>query len=118
MSNEPTIEQMNEAIAEFMDYSHGNRNREFNPDADHKDEEFKYHSSWDWLMPVVNKAKALYLNYESYQMRNELKMRYRPIENELRNLSLINTQYCLFKFIQWYNNKSNTTNDTTKGNAG
>lgn len=47
-----TIEK-NKLIAEFMGYaiidSHGN----------HKDDNYKYHSSWDWLMMVVQKIESL-----------------------------------------------------------
>ena len=125
MSNEPTREIINEAICVFMgwefikvdeDFYHalfeGNLMWADNRKGLNKTllEGFKYHSSWDWLMPVVLKAKALYLNYETGQMRDELKMRYKAIENELCNLNLINTHYCLYKFLQWYNKAKEVTN--------
>lgn len=42
----------NKLIAEFMDHGfHNGRHRSF--------DELKYHESWDWLMPVVEKIESL-----------------------------------------------------------
>lgn len=97
MSNEPTIAEKNRTIAIFIGLV---------PQAF-----LNFHESWDSLMPVIITAKALYLRYNAGPVRNQLKVRYKAIENELCNLSLINTHYCLFRFIQWYTNQSTTTNE-------
>jgi hypothetical protein len=118
MDNEPTIDVMNEAIGIFMgglwkDVEIAGKpiKRFYYEDKPFmfvkSTEQLCYHNDWNVLMPAVLKAKALYLNFEDGQMRDQLKMRYKAIENELRNLSLINTHYCLFRFIKWYNNQSN-----------
>jgi len=66
MSNEPTIEQMNEAIALFTGaVIDGNGNVKFILPADGigligiGKHALRYHSSWDWLMPVVEKISKL-----------------------------------------------------------
>lgn len=108
MSENATIVQRNECIAIFEGYEKYEDQsgiwfkKEGLIKALHpKLQELNYHSSWDALLPVVLKAKALYLNYEDDPMREQLKMRYKAIENELCNLSLLNTNYCLYQFILW-----------------
>jgi hypothetical protein len=135
MINEPTIEQMNEAIAEFMGYSHGNRNREFNPDAVYKEEEFKYHSSWDWLMPVVEKIEDVQLDDKNNVVTRAAAnvqifykaclIQYEPDEEsgdtndevsiQTQGETKIEAVYkAVYQFIQWYNNQSTTTNGNKK----
>lgn len=64
MANEPTIEQKNEAIALFMGGSsikeHGDKRYVYYPKSCAKDvAELRYHTSWDWLMRVVEKIHRL-----------------------------------------------------------
>jgi hypothetical protein len=50
------IEQGNKLIAKFMGLKIGDAWQVWNGHADYsKDADFEYHSSWDWLMPVVEK---------------------------------------------------------------
>ncbi len=77
------------------------------------DTDLKYHSSWDWLVPAITKIKE---TVQQYYTDGELvlykaaKSRLTPIMNELYNLDITNTHYCIAKFIQWYN--STLTNKT------
>lgn len=65
MNNEVTIEQMNEAIAEFMElekeeeiyYTTGYRKIYLINGYWLPIKKLKYHKSWDWLMPVVEKIE-------------------------------------------------------------
>jgi hypothetical protein len=60
---------------------------------------FKYHSSWDWLMPVVNKA-----SYESERIRGNFE-----IEMWAILTNSIHTVYQnVIQFIQWYNEQNQT----------
>lgn len=70
MSNESTIEQMNEAIGKFMGGFLRKPDERFEDYIwDHESymsplvckgkNELQYHSSWDWLMPVVEKINIL-----------------------------------------------------------
>jgi len=47
------MKKINKLIAEFMDYENVNEMFPF-------DGELHYHTSWDWLMPVVNKCLNIY----------------------------------------------------------
>jgi hypothetical protein len=66
MSNEPTIAEMNKAIALFMGY----KKREKLYPTDRQilegeglpnwyEDSLEYHSSWDWLMPVIEKISKI-----------------------------------------------------------
>ena len=48
------IEEYNTMLAEFMGLS-----IEGGVQADYMPHELKYHTSWDWLMPVVQKIESL-----------------------------------------------------------
>ncbi len=127
-SKEPTIEQMNKAIAIFDGYMF------FKGDPDHKcnfcfagDEpctpavdrfakdsrivvyyELKYNTSWDILMPVVKKIPQLIRDTDELDLRRQLTSRWKPIQNELCNVDIRNVHFCVFKFIEWLNqNKPN-----------
>lgn len=63
---------------------------------------FGYHLNWNKLMPVLKNISGLLLNKDWDNLQEALK-RWKPIENELRNLSLNNTWFCVVQFINWYN---------------
>ena len=62
----------------------------------------EYHSSWNWLMPVVKKIADLLLN-KDWEDLQEAAKRWKPIANELQNVSKDNIYFCVVKFIEWYN---------------
>jgi len=62
MSTEPTIDQMNETIAQFMGYYYSAGKFYSNTVYPGRGNWFKvarYHNSWDWLMPVGKKIREL-----------------------------------------------------------
>ena len=69
----------NQIIAEFMGATIGDRYVSF-PDVKIKDvgivsnnrsvEDLHYHTSWDWLMPVVEKIKILVMEDDSDELYN------------------------------------------------
>ena len=67
MSKEPTIEQMNEAIALFEGRTfYGHTIDKFGGNTANALPEMQYHSSWDWLMPVIEKiSKIPLLNWDN-----------------------------------------------------
>ena len=55
----------NKLIAEFMSVVfHDDENQYYNEIGLYIGLELKYHTSWDWLMPVVNKIRVPYNNTE------------------------------------------------------
>jgi len=120
MIGNPTIEQMNLVIADFMGYyynagkfyqkSHG-RGNWF--------KEAKYHLSWDALMPVVEKIESIYDEFHGYFgvhissnscCIQGTKLDARPGKEHyayFNEVVLSNkkeaTHYAVYQFIQWYN---------------
>jgi len=51
--------------------------------------ELQYHTSWDWLMPVVEKIYSIDADVDFF-----------------KNISLEATYKAVIEFIKWYNNES------------
>jgi hypothetical protein len=70
---------------------------------------YEYHSSWDWLMPVVEKIGNMYIKYASLPEMREIHgcSMFAPI-------SMIYEQ--VISFIKWHNTQSNKDNDAGKQN--
>ncbi len=79
-------------------------------------DDLKYHSSWDWLMPVVEKIQSIYItpapNYTGYRIeivvQGYVKISGFPMPPILRNVSisgsLINAVWlAVTDFIQFHN---------------
>jgi hypothetical protein len=66
----------------------------------------KYHSSWDWLMPAVNK----FINQNTRPSEGQDMYAYRQycnrLYNEITNFQLYSVFYLLVEAIQW-DNKNN-----------
>tara|TARA_R110002012_G_scaffold267424_1_gene451212 strand:+ start:31 stop:333 length:303 start_codon:yes stop_codon:yes gene_type:complete len=95
----------NKLIAEFMGYVYED-DRFFMEDSEgvrlyeYLPHELQYHSSWDWLMPVVLKCKES-VDYCS----DDNALKYHHIEDEmLSELSIENTYKAVVEFIKTYNN--------------
>jgi hypothetical protein len=54
---------------------------------------YKYHTSWDWLMPVVEEID--HLEYESERLD--------AIDNAIKTRVIGDVHYAVCKFIEWYN---------------
>jgi hypothetical protein len=67
-------QENNKLIAEFMNYPDLGTEGDFSY--------LKYHSSWDWLMPVLKKIN-LQLNPDNY---NEWRMINKPTEYDIENV--------------------------------
>lgn len=137
MSKEPTIEQMNEVIVLFMGGSsikqHGWKRYVYYPESCAREiTELEYHSSWDWLMPVVQKIEGM--NWcvrvenwpkcfptpykELYSVWMWLNPEDAPEIQTYSDVKIKAVHIAVYQFIQWYKNQSTTTNDTTTGTVG
>ena len=121
-----TLEETNRMIAEFMGYEEEQtENGEFvyaiefqNPKKLNDIQvvffcahELKYHSSWDWLMPVVEKIELLGYSVEKNFQRidgdfqclitkgNDI------LFQEFSTKSIEAMHYVVVEFIEWYNNQ-------------
>jgi hypothetical protein len=65
-----------------------------------KSEDLEYHSSWDWLMPVVIKCRKLYNESDSEDTTIALMWDVR-IGDEIEKV-----YYHTIQFIQWFNKQN------------
>ena len=61
--------------------------------------DLKYHTSWDWLMPVVNKIICTNPTLED-AFKNTAK-----VVDTLMYVQIERTWQAVVQFIKWYNNK-------------
>lgn len=97
---EKEIIESNKLIAEFMGYNveFVNDERYFTLDdmlESLSDEELQYHSSWDWLRPVIEKIDSLTMPDNIH-----LSIQGLNIFSSLEDVYL-----AVVEFIKWYNNK-------------
>jgi hypothetical protein len=75
-------------------------------ETDVKIQILKYHSSWDWLMPVVKKIRSLW-NEETLDLQLLIEDSNASKISHLRVWSELDSVYnAVIEFIQWYNNQS------------
>lgn len=129
MTEEMTIEQQNEMIARFMgakiindtDYNSILYRFENMKPGDCYLHQMKYHSSWDWLMPVVEKIEALAFQvqignewfctisrfeegetpFDGIYISTEVDPIYGKVKSKITGVFL-----AVFQFIKWYNEQS------------
>lgn len=72
----------------------------------------KYHSSWDWLMSVVEKIESLGYSSEIYCIGGfENRLQFfsggvSPVKSRCFKLKIEAVYYTVVEFIKWYNAKS------------
>lgn len=123
----PTMKQQsviegNRAIAEFMeletctDPDHVNDKCYAVPYAKgyHRAKQLQYHSSWDWLMPVVEKIEKL-SGDEQFQVQIIIGDCYISTNNSgiyfqvVGNKKIDSVWQAIIQFIQWYNTYNPST---------
>lgn len=126
-ANKEVIEG-NKLIAEFMcvnRYTHINKKTSYYIEGvECTDETLKYHSSWDWLMGVVEKINEIDItpvpNWTGYRIeivpRGYVKISGFPMPPINTNVSiegsLIAATYkAVVQFIQWHNKEVNQINN-------
>lgn len=114
-----TIEEKNRLIAEFMGYETQDGSSVLSiPRVDYfiedigwvREDNLKFHTSWDWLMPVVKKVskftdEQVIMNVDYKHNRSECLMYYGGrFHPHISSEELIdNTYNAVVQFIEWYN---------------
>lgn len=112
MTNNKEIEEGNKLIAEFM------KNAAVNSPHKKPNKELKYHESWDWLMPVVEKIRQttehghlITISFYSKGIGNptECRIYLNDLGAEEITTECLNpieaVWLAVIDFIKWYNNQ-------------
>ena len=83
-----TIEEKNRIIYSFM-----------GDDGRHTAKELKYHTSWDWLMPVIDKIYNLPQEIEDTNLIGD-------ITNALIDIDILECHGEVVYFIEYYNEQN------------
>ena len=87
----------NKLIAEFMGL-----NIDKGVQADYMEHELKYHTSWNWLMPVVYKIKILVMEDDSDELYNSEE--WDNITHTLVQIEIKSVYQAVVEFIKNQNN--------------
>lgn len=94
------IDENNKLIAEFMGWEHSK-----NEDIDaYEMSNLKYHTSWDWLMPVVKRLSE----EMSCGKIEELHDFYELFYYGLYEANINKVYSAILQFIQWFNTQNTT----------
>jgi hypothetical protein len=101
-----TIEEKNRLIAEFMGvktekFASGILNFMYEVNGNNEGfevGELSYHTSWDWLMPVLKKISQTLFSEHASCIKEQWLMIERPTNYPIEN---VHNQVC--QFIEWYN---------------
>jgi hypothetical protein len=107
------IEESNKLIAEFMNIKHKDDNlyidllREMKSNGVYFEQgymvsELKYNTSWDWLMPVVEKCYQC-----DYEEGSDLHM---LLNDAIMTINISEVYKAVVEFIQWYNKEQERLN--------
>ena len=103
------MKEQNRLIAEFMGIrSDDGKTSHESSEYYYEDCELEYHTSWDWLMPVVEKIESIggqqvFINGSSCNIYGERHETIKAYGNKLES-----TYASVVEFIKWYNeNKKN-----------
>ena len=122
MSKDNNTAAGNKLIAEFMGWKH----HEDKSYDEYEMNNLKYHTSWDWLMPVVEKIESIHSDFHGYfgvyicsngctiqatRLNTSIENPHYAYFNDVTLDTKINSTYsAVLQFIQWYNNQT-TSNE-------
>ena len=113
MENKEIIEG-NKLVAEFdgwvIDNSFPDKDRTYIKNGGIElDTTFKYHTSWDWLMHVVEKIESLGYDFEFKKQGKFTNVRFKGIiDYNCKRYDNITAIYnAVVEFIKWYNENKN-----------
>ena len=92
-----TTQEGNELIAGFMNWQHHEDPKYHN----HEMANLKYHTSWDWLMPVVEKIDSLSYNDSNNKFQPSVE---RFLENDIESI-----WRQIVIFLTWFNQTKTPT---------
>ena len=101
----------NKLIAKFMGWKPNEHHWCLNGDKD-----LQYHTSWDWLMPVVEKCLEKHNNL--IDGRDVIDTSYPSIAQALQVVSLKETYQAVVEFIKTYNSERSKWNEQTRIEEG
>ena len=87
------MKKKNKFIAAFMNSKHTGM-------SIYKAKEFKYHNSWNWLMPVVDKINVLYTTKQLHVFDHVIK----NMRECVADVNMEGTYNMVIEFIKLYNN--------------
>lgn len=90
-----SVEEGNKLIGEFMNHPFIKKWKRYNYKGEFPYKDLKYHSSWDWLMPVVEAIEMLHWNDRNNQFNPLLEF---FLQNEIEFV-----WNHVVKFLKWYN---------------
>jgi len=118
MGAKPCKNYWREDALEHEDWEHDewtNTTREYFVTKIHKVSELKYHSSWDWLMPVVEKIEMdckcdvhIYAHY-NWKEPNRCAIydwKDKEIASKSNDSKIIAVWLAVVEFIKWHNNET------------
>jgi hypothetical protein len=107
-------DEMNITIASFMGY-HYNAGKFYSNEGGKGNwfKEAKYHSSWDWLMPIHHAIRE-----KAFALREDIEIErlYAKVNHQLLFGTIADVHLHAFRFIEYVNKQQSTTNDTTTNN--
>lgn len=74
----------------------------------------QYHTSWDWLMPIVQKIQE---SYEGEELHEESCKHYEQIEVMLTSLNIEWVWQACVMFIEWFNQQNLKIKPTPNSNG-
>lgn len=109
MSAELTTEMMNEVIARFESRKfYGHTIDKFGGDTGNALPEMKYHTSWDWLIPVIQKIKGVHLDILKQAYVMDYMKAAAHMNSGLVSLKIEEAHLGVYKFLTWYNQQKQT----------
>ena len=111
-----TIIDGNKLIAEFMGVSHAavDGNLYYYVNGDSYDT-LEYHTSWDWLMPVVEKIYKLMNAITEIETNTTWAVLVSRLEESILRFKIADVFLVTVEAIKWYNNQSQSkTNNNEK----
>lgn len=104
----------NELIAEFMGFPAEYQDLKFTGGYETKKRKVKYDTSWDWLMPVVEKITNIYCKDIENNWTHEEGRKFNSVldiklsvastpDSDYENEGIDFVHYKVVEFIKWYN---------------